>query len=250
MFRSCLALAVALTAVGTSDAQGPIRSWLNGGGLFRGPAYESCTDGSCGTLTTAVPVYTPPTAFAAYPPVQSGYAVQGDCGTLGWKRAGLFKSHRFAAAFEPMPLPMTAENVAKAAAAPKNGMMGDRVFHTFVRLKVAAELRKRGMSVIDAHTMSQSLTAEMIDSACGAVKIPAKALGDGTIIQAIIDFFKSPTGQALLKALVEYLIMILGVADSGANPVHDGLHYGSVVPSCLDRDQRDRIAEFYYQTRV
>jgi hypothetical protein len=38
----------------------------------------------------------------------------------------------------------------------------------------------------------------------------AGALGDGTIIQAILDFFKSPQGQAVIAALVKLLLTALG----------------------------------------
>lgn len=34
-------------------------------------------------------------------------------------------------------------------------------------------------------------------------------LGDGTILQAIIDFLKSPQGQALIDALVKMLIALI-----------------------------------------
>lgn len=36
------------------------------------------------------------------------------------------------------------------------------------------------------------------------------ALGDGTIIQAIIDFFKSEAGQKLIDAIVQLLLSLIG----------------------------------------
>lgn len=72
----------------------------------------------------------------------------------------------------------------------------------------------------------RGFTAESIDAAvnhvdrfavqyaCEESNVPLKAMpnaaiGDGTIINAIINFFKSPQGQAIITALVNALIHVL-----------------------------------------
>lgn len=97
----------------------------------------------------------------------------------------------------------------KTAAAPA-ATVRETVFHTYVKMKVAAELRKKGHSVAEAHSLAWTLTPEMIDGAAAMVKIPVGQLGDGTILQLILDFFKSPQGQQLLAALIQMLLGLLG----------------------------------------
>lgn len=62
-------------------------------------------------------------------------------------------------------------------------------------------------SVID---IVDSPTIQSVAAQCGPeVSAKVGALGDGTIINAIIEFFKSPEGQALISALVKMLIAML-----------------------------------------
>lgn len=81
------------------------------------------------------------------------------------------------------------------------------------RIQCRRELRRQGygfqeinsvIGAVDADEMHA--TAASISPECAA---RVGALGDGTIIQAIIDFFKSPQGQELLAALVKMLIGLL-----------------------------------------
>ena len=82
------------------------------------------------------------------------------------------------------------------------------IFHDFVRMKVQAELMKTGENVTDAHTLAYSLTDGVIDGASASAGIKANAFNGG-VLAAIVAFFQSPEGQALLSALVQSLIAIL-----------------------------------------
>ena len=48
------------------------------------------------------------------------------------------------------------------------------------------------------------------------VKVVGTAIGDGKIIDAIIDFFKSPQGQALIEALIKLILSLLAYVE----PLH------------------------------
>ncbi len=87
--------------------------------------------------------------------------------------------------------------------------MARPLFHALVRLRVAAGLREHGHSVLDARHLSESLTSEVIDAQTAATPEAVGAIGDGTIIQAIVDFFKSPAGQQLIQALIQLLIGLI-----------------------------------------
>ena len=107
------------------------------------------------------------------------------------------------------------------------------MFHPFlnarVRLATAAGLREKGRGFltalqlaasVDDQTIADGLTATAADQ---GVTLPPElaqstapgavgAIGDGKIIAAIIAFFQSPAGQALLAALVQALIALLAGA--------------------------------------
>lgn len=85
--------------------------------------------------------------------------------------------------------------------------MSRPVFHGLVRLRVAAGLRRAGHGVIEARELSHALTGDVIDAHMGPES--TKAIGDGTIINAIMEFLASPAGQALIDALIKLLIGML-----------------------------------------
>lgn len=78
------------------------------------------------------------------------------------------------------------------------------LFHEVTRLRVAAALRRQGHSVLDARELSHSLTAATIEAAVPPEAVGA--IGDGTILQKLIDFLNSPAGKALIDALIQLLI--------------------------------------------
>lgn len=90
------------------------------------------------------------------------------------------------------------------------------LFNTRLRLAARAELRSRGYSFGEINDIVWAADDDVIDAAieqaeldAPGVKAALGALGDGTIIQAIIDFLKSPAGQALLQALIALLLGML-----------------------------------------
>lgn len=78
-----------------------------------------------------------------------------------------------------------------------------------LRLRARRALRDRGYKAATLHQAMSLVDEDLVNEVAAEAEVPLTALGDGTIFQAIIDFFKSPEGQALLKALVEMLISLL-----------------------------------------
>jgi hypothetical protein len=101
----------------------------------------------------------------------------------------------------PMPTPTAAAEPLLTAGALGEG----KLFHRITRMKLAAELRKKGHTVLEAHQLAQTMTDDVINSTLMTMKVPLSAIGDGTILQKIIDFFQSPLGQMLLKLLMSLL---------------------------------------------
>ena len=93
------------------------------------------------------------------------------------------------------------------------GPLFPRLYTARVRARCARAMLAAGYapdevdSVIDA---VDSPTIKAVAAQCGPdVAAKVGAIGDGTIINAIIEFFKSPEGQALIAALVKMLIGLL-----------------------------------------
>ena len=97
-------------------------------------------------------------------------------------------------------------------------------FNATVRLHTAAELRKKGMGFLCSIRTAGQISDEDIAEGTRALsddsgtQLPPELvavtegvgkLGDGHIIEAIVKFFQSPAGQALLQALVAALVAIL-----------------------------------------
>lgn len=95
-------------------------------------------------------------------------------------------------------------------------------FCVAVRTKLRQEYRKQGKGLIEsirlANQATDAVIAGLIDDAeaLAGVKIVGTAIGDGKIIDAILDFFKSPQGQALLDALLKLLLGLLAQAEPGS----------------------------------
>lgn len=94
-------------------------------------------------------------------------------------------------------------------------MLLNAKYHIGARLALRVELRKRGMaSRISEFT--EAATDDVIDLtaedllAQQQIQLPTGAFGDGKIIDAIISFFQSPQGKALIDALIKLLIGLLG----------------------------------------
>lgn len=80
-----------------------------------------------------------------------------------------------------------------------------QILHDLIRLRVGAELRRQGH--VDAHALANHLPNSVIDAAINSAP-EAKAIGDGThpILDAFFAFIESPTGQAIIAALIKALL--------------------------------------------
>lgn len=84
----------------------------------------------------------------------------------------------------------------------------------YAKVHARRELSKQGYSFRQINDAMSQVDGQAVDAAAFSAGPDAEkavgALGDGQIIQAILDFLKSPQGQALLDALVKMLIALLG----------------------------------------
>lgn len=86
------------------------------------------------------------------------------------------------------------------------------VFCIAVRAKLRQEFRAKGYGLLESIRMANAASDEVIAGLIAdaekmsGVKVVGTAIGDGKIIDAIIGFFKSPQGQALLDALIKLLL--------------------------------------------
>lgn len=98
-----------------------------------------------------------------------------------------------------------------------------KVFHNLIGIRLRLAMVAKGIGFWDRQRAMANYSPDMIPIAegmCGTT-VPAQflaepvadgavgALGDGTILQAIIDFLKSPAGQALIQALLALLIGLI-----------------------------------------
>jgi hypothetical protein len=82
-------------------------------------------------------------------------------------------------------------------------------FYALARRQAARQVK--GYRLRDVNDVLSDVTDDVIDAEIVALNLPPMvgAIGDGSIIQAILDFFKSPEGQALIAALVKMLLGLL-----------------------------------------
>ena len=78
---------------------------------------------------------------------------------------------------------------------------------TNVRLRLA--LRAKGYSRSQINFAIDAVDDDMISIAMAESGVNASAIGDGTLIGIIIDWFKSPEGQAFIAALLKMLLGLL-----------------------------------------
>lgn len=83
--------------------------------------------------------------------------------------------------------------------------------HPLLKLRVRAGLRAQGKGFSEINSIMDgwddelpSIAAGMLPEAESAAAVGA--LGDGTLIQALIDFLKSPAGQALVQLIIKLLL--------------------------------------------
>ena len=87
--------------------------------------------------------------------------------------------------------------------------MRSPLFYLTTRLQLKAALRRKGLSFRDANEAAALLADEDIDTAAAApeVSAPAFAAADGThpILDALLAFFASDLGKALIAMLIKML---------------------------------------------
>lgn len=113
------------------------------------------------------------------------------------------------------PLPMQATPIAAASDSKKLGP----VACVAVRMHLRHAYLAKGKSFAQAVKLANQADDETINGLVADAEKVAQAkvagakfgaIGDGSIIAVIIEFFKSPQGQALIAALVEMLIHLIG----------------------------------------
>lgn len=83
--------------------------------------------------------------------------------------------------------------------------------HPLLKIQVRNGLRRQGKSFSEINSIMDGWDDGLPDIA--ASMLPGEhqaaavgAIGDGTLIQALIEFLKSPAGQALIAMLIKLLL--------------------------------------------
>jgi len=88
------------------------------------------------------------------------------------------------------------------------------VFATRIALRDALKADPRGFTQDSIDEAMDHVDRQAVQYACDDSGVPMSAMpngkiGDGTIINAILTFLKSPQGQAIITALVNALLHVL-----------------------------------------
>lgn len=83
------------------------------------------------------------------------------------------------------------------------------VYYTVVRLATRRELRQQGYRFSEINTAMDGCDDDVIDAAEIVTGVQVGAIGDGKVIQAILDFLKSEQGQQLIAALIQMLLLLI-----------------------------------------
>lgn len=83
------------------------------------------------------------------------------------------------------------------------------LFNTRARIRARLALRDKGYSRAQINFAMDACDDDMISSALAESGADVSAIGDGTIIGAIIEWLKSPQGQAFIDALLKLLLGLL-----------------------------------------
>lgn len=84
------------------------------------------------------------------------------------------------------------------------------IFYALTRAATRREMRQRGYPLGQIREALEACADELIDAAAvrsGGVG----AIGDGKIVEAVIEFLKSPQGQALIDVLIKILTAVLDI---------------------------------------
>jgi hypothetical protein len=139
--------------------------------------------------------------------------------------AQLFKRHQKAQSHAAIPVTVAEIHAAEVAQPPvveATAKKPGAAFCIAVRMELAKSFRKQGHGFLKARQLANQASDEVIATliadaeTLSGVKVVGTAIGDGKIIDAIIDFFKSPQGQALIEALIKLILSLLATAE----PLH------------------------------
>lgn len=103
------------------------------------------------------------------------------------------------------------------------------IFNVAVRMKMREKLREKGYGPLQIARALRHIDDEVINSVMAdaetlsGVKVVGTAIGDGKIIDAILEWLKSPQGQAFIDALLKLLLGLLLVHDNPAGLWHSSL---------------------------
>lgn len=91
--------------------------------------------------------------------------------------------------------------------------MAHPFLYPLARAAARRELRRQGKSFSESFRLVDDATDEMVDVAVAYAGVGPVAvmqgLGDGKIIDAILEFLRSEQGQAVIAALVKLLLGLL-----------------------------------------
>lgn len=98
------------------------------------------------------------------------------------------------------------------------------IFNIAVRMKMREKLKEKGYGPLQITRALRHIDDEVINGAMAdaetlsGVKVVGTAIGDGKIIDAILDWLKSPQGQAFIDALMKLLLGLLLVDAAEVSP--------------------------------
>jgi hypothetical protein len=170
----------------------------------------------------------------------------GICALTAVADAQVLPRNRVQAAPQFIPVPGGQTTAAPVTA---NDKKIGPVAGVIIRLEVATHLMKKDPT-LSRHAALKKARDIADDDTLNALAPDAEkltgqkfgAIGDGSIWQAIVDFIKSPAGQALIKALIDMIIHMIGV--QGVDMLHYGGGYVLADPGPLNLDARDLIRTF------
>ena len=91
------------------------------------------------------------------------------------------------------------------------------MFHNLLGIRLRLALVAKGVPFWDRQRALANYSPDLVPIAeqmcgqtvpAGLVQEGVGAIGDGTILNAILDFLKSPAGQALIQALISLLVAL------------------------------------------
>lgn len=113
---------------------------------------------------------------------------------------------------------------AKAAQVEATAKKTGPIFNIAVRMKMREKLKEKGYGPLQIARAMRHVDDEVINSVMAdaetlsGVKVVGTAIGDGKIIDAILDWLKSPQGQAFIDALLKLLLGLLLVDAAEVSP--------------------------------